>query len=199
MHTHIFSACDDAATKNIQNALITTSNIQLAGLEFTVAYDIEPHELVEIFVAYCVSHLNGAEPTLPILDEFERKELQKLSKTARKTPAPNRPQRAHNDIDDLLPGDSDDDADDDVMSAYGICKTPKVSVATSDILSACRQWFDQLGQSQDEHGRSNKTPRNTGMHPLTAMRWGEKSSSMCTSLSILPVSAEIVCSGSVVM
>lgn len=96
-------------------------------MEFSVTYNIDARELVEIFVAYCVNNLNNAEPTLSTLDDFERKELQKRTSSS-KTKA-FQPKRSPIDIDEYG-GDSDGDDDNDVMSAY-IVTTPKVFIPIS--------------------------------------------------------------------
>lgn len=98
---------------------------QHLGLEFSVTYDIESRELVEIFVAYCVNNIKFGEPTLSTLDDFERKELQKRTNSSKSTAF--RPQRNPIDIAEYG-GDSDGDDDNDVMSSY-IDTTPKVFTA----------------------------------------------------------------------
>lgn len=97
---------------------------QHSGLEFSITYDIEPRELVEIFIAYCANHINNGEPTLSTLDDFERKELQKRTNSSKSTAF--QPQRNPIDIDEYG-GDSDGEDDNDVMSAY-IDTTPKVFI-----------------------------------------------------------------------
>lgn len=53
-----------------------------AGLDLCTTYRIDdPVEFVEQWMAFSVSHLGGAEPTLDNLSDLERKELASLSKT----------------------------------------------------------------------------------------------------------------------
>lgn len=85
-----------------------------------ISYSIDPRDFVEIYLAYMLNHMNGADPTESILDEFERKELANYKKANSNI---NNLQRNINDYDDNV---SDDD-DDDVMGAY-ICTTPKVTI-----------------------------------------------------------------------
>lgn len=84
-----------------------------------ISYGIDPREFVEIYVAYILNHMNGAEPTESIMDEFERKELANHKKASRNI---SKLQRSINEYDDNV---SDDD-DNDVMGAYIGCTTPKV-------------------------------------------------------------------------
>ncbi|XP_055386101.1 DNA polymerase alpha subunit B [Condylostylus longicornis] len=46
----------------------------------------DPVEFVEQWVAYSISNLNGAEPTIPFLIEFERKELANIKKELKSKP-----------------------------------------------------------------------------------------------------------------
>lgn len=71
---------------------------------------------MEIFVAFSINHLNGAEATDSTLDDFERKELANYkAKTNVRT------QKKSMEFD----GIGSDEEDDDVMGNY-ICTTPKV-------------------------------------------------------------------------
>lgn len=83
-----------------------------------ITYSIDPREFVEIFVAFSINHLNGAEATDSTLDDFERKEL---ANQKAKTNTNVRTQHKTMEFDEI---DSDEE-DDDVMGAY-ICTTPKV-------------------------------------------------------------------------
>lgn len=74
-----------------------------------------------------MNHLNGAEPTLDTLNEFERKELHNCKNKGKDVSRTNITQ--HRNLNDFEQFDCDDidDADaDDLMDAY-ICNTPKVS------------------------------------------------------------------------
>lgn len=118
-------------------------------MEYSVHYNIDPSDLVETFVSYCVSHLNGAEPTLSILDDFERKILQKENGTAKKASTVNQQHRQPVEFDDYGNlGDSDDDEENDVMSAY-ICKTPKVIYCCASSTSTFFFWSVQANQIAD--------------------------------------------------
>lgn len=89
------------------------------GLDLCNTYDIvDPKEFVEIYVAFSVNHLNGGEPSLSTLSDFERKELSSNKSKAKEPVA-----KKHVNLDDFDNGN--DIEDDDVMDAY-ICKTPKV-------------------------------------------------------------------------
>lgn len=90
------------------------------GVDLCIDYRIDPREFVEIYMAYVLNNLNGAEPTDSTLDEFERKEL--ASYKSKATSNVNTFHKSINEYDDNV---SDDD-DNDVMGAY-ICTTPKVN------------------------------------------------------------------------
>lgn len=76
-------------------------------------------------MAYWVNNLNGADPTLSTLDDFERKELTSHKKENKDTTQINSSSRDLDEFEAYNDSDNDDDHDDDVMSAY-ICTTPKV-------------------------------------------------------------------------
>lgn len=88
-----------------------------------------------------LNHMNGADPTDSILDEFERKELANYKKSSKNNA---QLQRSINNYDDCV---SDDD-DNDVMGAY-IPTTPKVKsydsmyaidvICMNFVLAFCRQ------------------------------------------------------------
>lgn len=88
------------------------------GVDLCITYSVDPREFVEIFVAFCINHLNGADPTDSTLDDFERKELANHKAKNNKTTTSARIQQTNYEIDS-------DEEDDDVMGAY-ICTTPKV-------------------------------------------------------------------------
>ena len=48
-----------------------------AGLEICITNSIDEEELVEVWMAFSVSHLGGASPTLDTLGQMERKEFSK--------------------------------------------------------------------------------------------------------------------------
>lgn len=91
-------------------------------MDLCISYNVSSaREFVEIYVAFSINHLDGAEPTLSALDDLERKELANYKKKAHEAKSIN----THQNLDGF--GDYDDDGDDDeVMGAY-ICTTPKVS------------------------------------------------------------------------
>lgn len=92
-------------------------------MDLCISYNItDPREFVEVYVAFTINHLNGAEPTLSALDDFERKELVNYKKKSAELAKSANTQRNLNDFEDF----DDDGIDDDVMGAY-ICTTPKVS------------------------------------------------------------------------
>lgn len=89
------------------------------GVDLTSSYDIDDaREFVETYVAFSVSHMNGAEPTLQTLADFERRELNSIKSKPKETAT-----RKHTNV-------AEQDAemeDDDIMDSY-ICRTPKVCI-----------------------------------------------------------------------
>lgn len=83
----------------------------------------DEREFVETYLAYSVSHLNGAEPTSQSLLDFERRELMS---SQRKSDGTDRCRKSGNDghglQSDEMGGEEDED---DIMYAY-IDKAPKV-------------------------------------------------------------------------
>lgn len=97
------------------------------GLTLCLNYDIaEAKDFVEMYVAYSVSKLNGAEPSIETLEEFERKELTNY-KSKRSARNANREAHQSKNFEDFehFNGVADDDVD-EIMDSY-VCKTPKVS------------------------------------------------------------------------
>lgn len=85
----------------------------------TSAYDFDDaREFVETYVAFSVSHLNGADPDLQTLSDFERKELIPTKTKGKEHTAKT---RASN----YLPDPDAELDEDDVMDSY-ISRTPKV-------------------------------------------------------------------------
>lgn len=103
------------------------------GLDLCTTYNVDPVEFVEQWMAFSLSHLNGAEPTLDYLNDLERKELanKKCSKT-NKNDRLNVGHSSHSDAANLqqlkIYGSDLDRNEDvgDVMDSY-LCNTPKVS------------------------------------------------------------------------
>lgn len=93
----------------------------LLGVELCNEYNItDPAEFVERWVAFSLSHLNGADPTLDLLNEMERKEFanRKHINDSKNKPTPNKQQSNSSNYDNF--------PDDDIMDSYGFT-TPKVS------------------------------------------------------------------------
>lgn len=94
------------------------------GADLCTVYGIsDAKDFVESYVAFSVNHLNGIEPSLDTLAEFEAKELTNYKKKSyeesRKRSLYTRPEF------EAFDGDNFDDGD-DVMDEY-IGNTPKVS------------------------------------------------------------------------
>jgi hypothetical protein len=49
----------------------------IVGAEICISNGIDEEELVEVWMAFSVSHLRGADPTLDTLVQMERKEFSK--------------------------------------------------------------------------------------------------------------------------
>lgn len=108
-------------------------------MDLCTTYNItDPVEFVEQWMAFSVSNLNGAEPTLDRLSEMERKELVGLLKKDNKaTSTASRPHRQSNAYGTNSPSSkvlssfsTGNDAD-DFMDSYIECTTPKVSTLNS--------------------------------------------------------------------
>ena len=72
-------------------------------------------------MAFSISHLNGAEPTIQYLVDFENKQLKNQNKTSSK------PKRAGSERSQLkVYNQESDDEENEILGAY-VCMTPKVS------------------------------------------------------------------------
>lgn len=119
-----------------QRIVCNYSNFVHLGIDLCVTYSItDACEFVEQWMAYSVSNLEGAEPTVQYLMDMERKELvpRKAKQAGNKkakpqtplihgygSPAVRSPMPAAN-LEPLV-----DDNDDEFMDSY-LCNTPKVS------------------------------------------------------------------------
>lgn len=86
-----------------------------------ISYAQDPCEFAETLVAFVATNNSGADLTVAILDEFERKELSNSKTNAHKTP------KTQRNIERMEYDDGSDGEGDDVMGAY-ICTTPKVRI-----------------------------------------------------------------------
>lgn len=94
-------------------------------MDLCITHNInDEKEFVESYVAFSVSHLNGAEPSIESLSEFERKELIQQKKKPKES---NGSRRMDQDTTNFNHFDAREFEDgDELMEAY-ISKTPKVS------------------------------------------------------------------------
>lgn len=95
-----------------------------AGVHLCNEYNItDPVEFVERWMAFSISHLNGADPTLDNLNDLERKEFAnfKHANDAKNKSTSNKQQNNTSSYDDF--------PDDDIMGSYGF-HTPKVNTFT---------------------------------------------------------------------
>lgn len=113
-------------------------------MDLCATYNItDPVEFVEQWMAFSVSNLNGADPTLDRLSEMERKELvglqkkekQHVSKTggSSSTLGPHRPSNAfsaNSPSSKVFSSFSAGNESDDFMDSYIDCTTPKVSTTS---------------------------------------------------------------------
>lgn len=104
----------------MNHADVFISSLPFIGFDLCISYSIDPREFVEIFMAFSINHLNGAEPTESTLDDFERKELANYK--VKKSNTNVKLQQSFNECDEI----GSDEEDNDVLGAY-ICTTPKVS------------------------------------------------------------------------
>lgn len=58
--------------------------------ELCIAYNIDPEDFIDQWLAYTASNLNGAPPSIEHLEKMERRELQKQAKMAPRTPKTSR-------------------------------------------------------------------------------------------------------------
>lgn len=97
--------------------------ISFAGLELSSIYDLtDPVEFVEKWMAFSISHLNGAEPTVQFLTDFENKELKNQGKVTK----PKKRAAASETSQLKVYNQESDDEENDILGAY-VCITPKVS------------------------------------------------------------------------
>lgn len=102
------------------------------GLEIGEKNDVDDAvEFVEKWMAFSISNLNGADPTVQYLTEMENREFNKAQKNqTRKRPAAEKSsnlkvyKQGGNDIDDEV-----DDEDNALLGSY-VCITPKVSASS---------------------------------------------------------------------
>lgn len=97
-------------------------------MELCIAYNLsDPKDFVESYVAFSVNNLNGVEPTVNSLNDFERKELatNQINSKPSKTRSSSNKRNDYDPFDDMGM-DIDDDGGDDLMGSY-IGATPKVS------------------------------------------------------------------------
>ena len=109
--------------------------IPFVGVDFCQTYDIDdPVEFVEQWMAFTVSHLHGAEPSLENLNDFERKELIPSKKEKAPTNVLAAAKKRAEDVSAVnlkVYGQSTNegfnDDGDNVMDSY-IYNTPKVNI-----------------------------------------------------------------------
>lgn len=82
----------------------------------------DPVEFVEKWMAFSISHLSGAEPTVQFLNDFENKELKNQSKVQAKSKRVENSERSQLKV----YNQESDDEENDILGAY-VCITPKVS------------------------------------------------------------------------
>lgn len=102
-----------------------------SGIEICYAYNVDdPVEFVEKWMAFSISNLNGADPTVQFLTEMENREFNKnqhhnqsrnLKRLAIEKSSNLRVYKQGNDVNEEV-----DDADNALLGSY-ICITPKVS------------------------------------------------------------------------
>lgn len=97
----------------------------LSGLDMFADYNLDdPVEFVEKWMAFSISNLNGAEPTVDLLNDFEIKEFKNKkpsnAKSMRNGSKPTESKRLK-----VYNQDSDDE-ENDLLGNY-VCITPKVS------------------------------------------------------------------------
>lgn len=99
------------------------------GLEIGFSHDVDDAvEFVEKWMAFSISNLNGADPTVQYLTEMENREFSKVQQQnqSRKRSAAEKSSnlkvyKQGNDVDDEV-----DDEDNALLGSY-VCITPKVS------------------------------------------------------------------------
>lgn len=109
------------ASESANKMLVYNSNS--AGLEICSIYGLDdPVEFVEKWMAFSISKLGGADPTVQLMSDFENKELRNQNNASKK------PKKTENLERSLLKiyNQESDDEENDILGAY-ICITPKVS------------------------------------------------------------------------
>lgn len=99
--------------------------IKIWGLEICTFYNLnDPVEFVEKWMAYSISNLSGADPTLQYINDFENKEFKNQNHASSKArrPAERSKLKVYNQ--------ESDDEENDILGAY-VCITPKVSYRLS--------------------------------------------------------------------
>lgn len=89
------------------------------GIEVCSVYRLDdPVEFVEKWMAFSISNLGGAEPTLQFISDFENKEFRNRKQASVKSSTERTQLRVYNQ--------ESDDEENDLLGAY-VCITPKVS------------------------------------------------------------------------
>lgn len=97
-------------------------NCSFSGVQLCNEYNVyDPVEFVERWMAFSISNLNGADPTLDNLNEMERKELAqwKHVNDSKSKSTSTKPQNNSASYDNF--------PEDDIMDSYGF-HTPKVNI-----------------------------------------------------------------------
>lgn len=98
--------------------------LRSTGIEICGLYSLDdPVEFVEKFMAFSISKLDGAEPTVSNLNDFEIKEFKNQNRATAKVQPAGSSVRSQLTV---YNQDSDDDEENDILGAY-VCITPKVS------------------------------------------------------------------------
>jgi hypothetical protein len=93
------------------------------GIELTSIYNLDdPVEFVEKWMAFSISNLSGAEPTVAFLNDFENKELKNQNKATSKQKRVDESKRSQLKV----YNQESEDEENDILGAY-VCITPKVS------------------------------------------------------------------------
>lgn len=94
-----------------------------AGLELCSIYSLDdPVEFVEKWMSFSISKLDGADPTIQSMIDFENKELRNQNNVSMKTKKVKSLERS---VLKVYNQESDDE-ENEILSAY-VCITPKVS------------------------------------------------------------------------
>lgn len=106
----------------IQKQLWLPRKLSILGVQLCNDYNVtDPVEFVERWMAFSISNLNGADPTLDNLNDMERKEFANFKQANEsKIKSTSNQQSNHSSNYDNFP-------DDDIMDSYGF-HTPKVNI-----------------------------------------------------------------------